>query len=77
MNAAVTFVPMTIAASLILAAATAAAPLPQGAQVVSAQVAVEILKPVAVRQASGPVGQADMPTYQLTRREGAVLVEFE
>ena len=61
-------------AALVLAAAAAAAPAPQ---VVSAQASVEIVKPVRVRQASGPIAQADMPAYQLTRSGNAVLVEFQ
>ena len=61
-------------AALVLAVAVAAAPAPQ---VASAQASVEIVKPVVVRQASGPVAQAEMPAYQITRSGNAVLVEFQ
>jgi len=70
---------MSFAAALILAAVTSAAPAPPpGAQVLAtADVTVTVLKPVAVRQQSGPVSQPDTPRYQLTRRDGLILVEFQ
>jgi hypothetical protein len=65
------------AAALLLAAAAAAAPPPPGAVLDSAQVTVTVLKPVAVRQSGGPVSAPDNPRFQLTRRDGLVLVEFQ
>ena len=70
---------MSFAAALILTAVASAAPAPApGAQVLgTADVTVSLLKPVAVRQQSGPVSQPDTPRYQLTRRDGLILVEFQ
>jgi hypothetical protein len=68
---------MSFAAALFLAAATPAAAPPAGSFVDSAQVTVTVLKPVAVRQGSGPVSQQDAPAYQLSRRDGVVLVEYQ
>ena len=72
---------MSLAAALILAAATASAPAPaserSGVQLVTAQVSAVILEPVIVRQASGPEPSPGGPAPQITRREGTVLVEFQ
>jgi hypothetical protein len=65
------------AAALVVAAAGAPAAAPAGSFSDSAQVTVTVLKPAAVRQGSGPVPQPDAPAYQLTRREGLVLVEYQ
>ncbi|MEO6388067.1 MAG: hypothetical protein ABIT16_12175 [Croceibacterium sp.] len=67
-------------AALPAVAATAPA---HGVDLVSAQVAVEILRPVIVRQARGAVegglenDDADTAQHQVTRRKGLVLIEFQ
>jgi hypothetical protein len=68
---------MSFAAALVLTAAAMASAPPAGSFVDSAQVTVTVLKPVAVRQGSGPVNQQDAPAYQLSRRDGLVLVEYQ
>ena len=68
---------MSLAAALVLAASSAATPVPAGSYVDSAQVTITVLKPVAVRQGSGPVSLPESPAYQLSRRDGVVLVEYQ
>jgi hypothetical protein len=68
---------MSGAALLLAAAVAAAAPPPPGAVLDSAQVSVTILRPVAVRQGSGPEARPDSPRHQLTRRDGVILLEFQ
>jgi len=48
-----------------------------GARIASAQVSVEILRPVAVRQATGLEKDDAGPRPQVSRRAGQVLFEFE
>ena len=53
---------MSFAAALVIAAvATAATPAPPRAPVAIAQATVEILRPVIVRQGSGPADPGAMP----------------
>lgn len=73
---------MSLAAALILAAATAAVPAPEatsgrGAQLASAQARATIVSAVIVRQASGLQESRDMPRPQISRRGRTVLVEFQ
>ena len=68
---------MSVAALLLAAATAAVAPPPPGAVLSSAEVTVTVLKPVAVRQGSGPEARPENACYQLTRRDGVVLVEFQ
>ena len=72
---------MSLAAALTLAAAaSASAPAPaqgSGAQVASAQAGAVIVEPAVVRQASGLEARPNGPAPQITRRDGAVLVEFQ
>jgi hypothetical protein len=68
---------MSVAALVLAAAVAAAAAPPPGAVLDSAQVSVTILKPVSVRQASGVVRGPETPRYQVTRRGGAILIEFQ
>ena len=74
---------MSLAAALILAAATASASPPEapgggsGVQLATAQVRATIVKAVVVRQASGIEQDRDAPTPQISRRGQTVLVEFE
>lgn len=66
--------------ALILAAAASAASPPEpgtGALLASAQVQVVIVKAAIVRQATGVEQLRDAPAPQLTRRDGAVLVEYQ
>ncbi len=49
----------------------------QGVQIVTAQVQAEIVRPAIVRQASGLEGRRDAPSAQISRRERAVLFEFQ
>jgi hypothetical protein len=67
---------MSFAAALILAAGPAVPP-PATMPPAIAQVAVTILQPVAVRQGHGVVESEALPIYQLSRRDGVVLVEFQ
>jgi hypothetical protein len=71
---------MTQLGALILAAAATAGghgSSGQGVQIVSAQVQVEILRPVIVRQASGLEERLDAPSPQISRRGRTILVEFQ
>lgn len=70
---------MSIAALILALAAPAASP-PEpgsGAQLASAQVQVMIVKAAIVRQATGLEQVRDAPAPQITRRDGAVLVEYQ
>ncbi len=69
-------------AFLLLAATTAAAseppPAPRGVEVLAAEVAVQIVQPAIVRQASGPqLSDREAPAPQITRRGARVLVEYQ
>jgi hypothetical protein len=67
-------VPLILAAAAALAGDQGGA----GAQVATAQVGVEILRPIMVRQSSGlqPL-DAEAPAPQVSRRGGAILIEFQ
>jgi hypothetical protein len=49
----------------------------QGAEILSAEVRAEIVRPAIVRQASGLEPQRDAPSAQVSRRGRTVLVEFQ
>jgi len=71
---------MSLAGALVLAAAaTAGGALPgaQGVEILSADVRAEIVRPAIVRQVSGLEAQRDAPSAQVSRRGGAILVEFQ
>jgi hypothetical protein len=79
-NEASTICAMSIAALLVAAAVSSAAPQPEPAhrvELAEAQVQAVILKPAFVRQGSGPEVDADGPAPQITRRVGTVLVEYQ
>ncbi len=70
---------MSIVAALVFAASastTAPAVLAE-LPVATARVGVRILRPVLVRQDSGLQRPEQMPAYQVTRSDGAVLYEFQ
>lgn len=74
---------MSLAAALILAAATASAAPPEapsggsGVQLATAEARATIVKAVVVRQSSGLQEDRDAPVPQISRRGGTILVEFE
>ena len=73
---------MSFAAALLVAAAVAAQPAPpeagQGAQVESARIAVEILRPAVLRDGVLVSAEGDeAPRTQTLRRDGRISYEFE
>ena len=72
---------MSLSGAFALAASVAtageASPGAQGAEILSAEVRAEIVRPAIVRQASGLEQQRDAPSAQLSRRGGTILVEFQ
>ena len=69
-----------LAALVMLASAPSSAgpPASTGVEIATARVTVEIVRPAIVRQDGGWQEVArDAPRPQITRRDGAVLVEYQ
>lgn len=74
--AAMMIVPLILAATASVAAGAAAEG--RGAQVASATVRAEILRPAIVRQTGGLLEPTpDAPRPRIVRRDGLVLIEFQ
>lgn len=71
-----TLVPLILAAAAVLAGDQS--PVSNGVALAGANVGVEILRPAIVRQNGGwQDGGGDRPRPQVSRRDGAVLIEFQ